>query len=108
MKSKLKRCITAMAAFAALASIGVSSAAAAGAPYESYNYDRWGDAIPSQAGYLPDRTISGIDLGVGALESPGDIFFDSSGLLYIADTGNTVYDMHDETHHFSVHLQEAN
>lgn len=88
MKSKLKRCITAMAAFAALASISASSAAAAGVPYESYNYDRWGDAIPSQAGYLPDRTVSGIDLGTGALESPGDIFFDSNGLLYIADTGN--------------------
>lgn len=23
---------------------------------------------------------------------------------YIADTGNTMYDMHDETHHFSVHI----
>ena len=23
---------------------------------------------------------------------------------YIADTGNTIYDMHDETHHFTVHL----
>ncbi len=23
---------------------------------------------------------------------------------YIADTGNTLYDMHDETHHFSVHI----
>ena len=23
---------------------------------------------------------------------------------YIADTGNTLYDMHDETHHFSVHM----
>ena len=23
---------------------------------------------------------------------------------YIADTGNTIYDMHDETHHFSVHF----
>ncbi len=88
MKSKLKRCIMAMAAFAALASLGVSSAAAEGAPYESYNYDRWGDAIPSQAGYLPDRTVSGIDLGVGAFDSPDDIFFDSNGLLYIADTGN--------------------
>ena len=88
MKSKPKRIITALAAFAALASLGVSSAAAAGAPYESYNYDRWGDAIPSQAGYLPDRTLSGTDLGAGAFESPGDIFFDSNGVLYIADTGN--------------------
>ena len=24
--------------------------------------------------------------------------------FYIADTGNTIYDMHDETHHFSVHI----
>ena len=88
MKSKLKRCITAAAAFAALASAGVSSAAAAGEPYDSYNYDRWGDAIPSQAGYLPDRTVSGLDLGIGAFDDPSDIFFDSEGVLYIADTGN--------------------
>lgn len=89
MRSKLKRCIAALTAFAALASHGMTSAAAAeGAPYESYNYDRWGDAIPSQAGYMPERTLSGNDLGIGAFESPGDFFFDSDGLLYIADTGN--------------------
>ena len=23
---------------------------------------------------------------------------------FIADTGNTIYDMHDESHHFSVHM----
>ena len=88
MKSKLKRCITALSAFAALAFAGASQVSAAGVPSESYNYDRWGDAVPSQAGYTADRAVSGYDLGVGAFDEPSDIFIDSSGILYIADTGN--------------------
>ena len=77
-----------MAAFAALAANTVPLCAAAGDPFESYNYDRWGEAVPSQAGYTAERTVSGFDLGVGALDSPGDIFCDSENNFYIADTGN--------------------
>ena len=88
MKSKLKRCITAAAAFAALLTMGVSSAAAERAPYESYNYDRWGEAVPSQAGFSAERSVSGYDLGVGAFESPSDIFCDHEHIFYIVDTGN--------------------
>ena len=87
MKSKLKRCITAMAAFAALASFGAFSAAA-GEPYDSYNYDRWGEAVPSQAGFTAERSVSGYDLGVGAFDNPSDIFCDHEHIFYIADTGN--------------------
>ena len=88
MKSELKRCITALSAFAALASVGVSSASAAGVPSESYNYDRWGEAIPSQAGYTAERTVSGDDLEIGAFDAPSDIFIDHNGIMYITDTGN--------------------
>ena len=88
MKSELKRCITALSAFAALASVSVSAASAAGVPSESYNYDRWGEAIPSQAGYTADRTVSGDDLEIGALDSPSDLFIDHDGTIYITDTGN--------------------
>ncbi|WP_028517917.1 hypothetical protein [Ruminococcus flavefaciens] len=87
MKSKLKRCITATAAFAALASLGAVSAAA-GEPYDSYNYDRWGEAVPSQAGFTAECSVSGYDLGVGAFDSPSDIFCDHEHIFYIADTGN--------------------
>jgi DNA-binding beta-propeller fold protein YncE len=76
---------------AALAALTLSSpyrSAASGEPYESYNYDNWGDAIPSQAGYTADRAVSGFDLGVGAFSDPSDIFFDDEGVLYITDTGN--------------------
>ncbi|MBQ6252773.1 hypothetical protein [Ruminococcus sp.] len=76
------------AALAALTLLAPCSSAASGEPYESYNYDNWGDAIPSQAGYTADRAVSGFDLGVGAFSDPGDIFFDDEGVLYITDTGN--------------------
>ncbi len=88
MNTKLKRCITALSAFAALAHVGISQAAAAGVPSESYNYDRWGEAVPSQAGYTAERAVSGYDLDVGAFEGPSDIFTDSEGTVYIVDTGN--------------------
>ena len=88
MKSKLKRCITVLSAFAALASAGAPAASAAGVPSESYNYDQWGEAVPSQAGYTAERAVSGYDLDIGAFDDPSDIFADSEGTVYIADTGN--------------------
>jgi len=88
VKTKLKKTAAAVFALAALATELIPFTAAAGDPFESYNYDRWGEAIPSQAGYTAERSVSGFDLCVGALDSPGDIFFDSENNFYIADTGN--------------------
>ncbi|MBO4524885.1 MAG: hypothetical protein J5723_09435 [Ruminococcus sp.] len=88
MKTKSRKCIAALSAFAAFASASVISVSAAGVPADSYNYDRWGDAIPSQAGYIAERTVSGNDLEIGALDSPSDIFIDNNGTVYITDTGN--------------------
>lgn len=56
-------------------------------PYISYNYDRWGDAVPSQAGYIEKRTVSGDDIGADSFNEPSDIFFDGNN-FYIVDTGN--------------------
>ena len=72
------------AAFGSAASFTASAAE----PYDVYNYDRWGEAIPSQAGYIADRAVSGIDLGVGAFSSPSDIFRDHNDIFYIVDGGN--------------------
>lgn len=66
----------------------VSLTSFADEPYDVYNYDRWGEAVPSQAGYIADRSVSGNDLGVGSLNSPSDIFRDHNDIFYIADTGN--------------------
>lgn len=55
---------------------------------KSYNYDKWGEAVPSQAGYTAEYYVTGDEMGAGALNSPSDIFFADDGLFYIADTGN--------------------
>ncbi|MBQ8961349.1 MAG: hypothetical protein IJ071_09095 [Ruminococcus sp.] len=77
-------------ALAGAAALGSASSlyASAGEPYDVYNYDRWGEAIPSQAGYIADRTVSGNDLGIGAFDSPSDIFRDHNDIFYIVDGGN--------------------
>ena len=55
---------------------------------ESYNYDIWGDAVPSQSGYSAVRAVSGDNLGISAFSAPADICMDSSGNFLVADSGN--------------------
>ena len=69
------------------ASLSVS-AASSDQTYEVYNYDRWGEAIPSQAGYTAQRSITGSQLGIDEFVSPSDIFRSSEDLFYIVDSGN--------------------
>lgn len=56
--------------------------------YDTYNYDRWGEAIPSKSGYAVSDCVSGSDLDIGEFSSPSDIFRMDKGLFYIADSGN--------------------
>lgn len=59
------------------------------APYRSYTYDRFHNAVPSPNGYLPGDQLFGSDLGVGDLNNPNDLFVDKErNELYIVDTGN--------------------
>ncbi len=62
--------------------------ASADEPYDVYNYNYLGEAVPSQAGYLAERTISGIDLGTTALDTPSDLFKDENDNFYLVDSGN--------------------
>ena len=57
-------------------------------PYDVYNYDRYGEAVPSQAGYIAERCVSGEDLGIDLFVEPNDIFKDHNDIFYIADAGN--------------------
>lgn len=62
--------------------------AAADEPYDVYNYDKWGEAVPSQAGYIAEKAVYGADLGISDFNSPSDIFIDSEKNVYITDTKN--------------------
>ncbi|MCR4888122.1 MAG: hypothetical protein K5979_02925 [Ruminococcus sp.] len=88
MESVTRRIVTALCSAVIISGSLTSLTASAREPYDVYNYDRWGEAIPSQAGYIAERAVSGYDLDIGAFDSPSDIFLGDNDIFYIADTGN--------------------
>lgn len=61
---------------------------AASIPYDTYNYDYRENIVFTPAAYVPDTSVSGVNLGVGAFSSPQDMCVSPEGNIYIADTGN--------------------
>lgn len=57
-------------------------------PYPGYVYNVWNESVPAPNSYLPDDMYNGLDLGVGLLSHPKDIFVDHNDDLYILDSGN--------------------
>lgn len=58
--------------------------------YDTYMYDYNGNPIITPHAYIPSSTFTGNDLGVGNFTEPQDIEVDSSGNVYIVDTGYDV------------------
>ena len=56
--------------------------------YDPYSYDRWGDAVASQAGYTAEKYVDGNTIGCGSFNEPADLFISHDKLMYIADKGN--------------------
>ena len=88
MMRKLQKLASAAAAAVLTVSSLLSLNAFADEHYDVYNYDRWEEAIPSQAGYLAVRTVSGEELGIGDFSEPSDIFRDAHDQFFIVDTKN--------------------
>lgn len=74
----IKRIAARVTAAAMAAVTLMTSVAYADEPYDGYNYDWWGDPVPSQNGYVVDKVITGADIGVGTLSEPSDMFFPTS------------------------------
>lgn len=83
---KIKRSILIFAAVMML--LGLSPNPAQAAPYEGYTYSYWGEAVHSPIAYLPQRTMTGQDIGIGPLTAPSDMFAAPDGNLYVLDSGN--------------------
>ncbi len=54
----------------------------------NYQYDEDNTSIPAPETYIAKEVIYGTDIGIGAFDTPSDIFVDENGFVYIADTGN--------------------
>ncbi|SFS75493.1 NHL repeat-containing protein [Paenibacillus sp. BC26] len=83
-----KRVLLLAAIIALVMTIVVPPPASAAAPYEAYNYDFYGDAVPLPAPYLPDYAITGSGLGIGDFNQPKDMYVTHDGTIYILDSGN--------------------
>ncbi|MCH5200352.1 MAG: hypothetical protein J1F60_05265 [Oscillospiraceae bacterium] len=88
-----------MAALSAAVAAGVlTSSVSADEAYYGYNYNWWNDPVPSQNGYIVDRVVTGVDIGVGPLNTPSDIFIEqTTGKIYIVDTNNNRIVITDES-----------
>lgn len=93
MKKRSKRAFRRIPAVLLLVAVLIASSASALLPAErayasqatSYTYtlDENGNFIRTQDAYLPDKTITTLNLS-----KPQDLFIDTENMLYIADTGN--------------------
>ncbi len=104
MVSSIKRIISLFAACVIAA--GSALTAFASEPYDTYNYDRWADPIPSQSGYIADAAYSGKEIGCGTLKEPQDIFKSEKDEFYIVDMGNNRIVITDSNLKFIKELKE--
>ncbi len=74
--------------------------------YDPYSYDRWGDAVASQAGYTAEKSIDGTAIGCGAFNEPADMFISHDNLMYIADKGNNRIVITDLDFNFKKEMKE--
>ena len=58
------------------------------APYASYTFDFYGNAVPAPQAYTVQTIIDGTSLGTTPLREPRDLAVSPGGDIYIADTGN--------------------
>ena len=104
MKHPLRKVLS--LTLAAVTAVSMSVTAFADEPYDSYNYDNWQDAVPSQSAYMVEKTVTGKEMKLDRLSTPGDELYisenasaslsDSKDMcvdkkrkeLWIADTGN--------------------
>lgn len=81
--------LTAFICTAAVAATTFVVNASADEPYVGYNYDWWGDPIPSQNGFVVEDVVSGVDMGIESLSEPNDLFVhNETGKFYMVDSKN--------------------
>lgn len=80
-------------ALAAMLLLGCIPASAEELPYDTYNYDYWGDIFRTPAAYVPQGSVLGSGLtwngeSLGAFVEPQDLCVAPDGTIWVADTNN--------------------
>ncbi len=86
MKTTLKSVLIVALIFVMAATMALP--AFAYVPYNTYNYNFYGETVGSPAGYVPEKLLLAEDLGISAIHSPNDIYVDdSNNQIYLLDLG---------------------
>lgn len=87
MRSTIKKPVVLFTILMMLLSV-MGTTVSAAAPYDSYLYGENDHIYPATPAAVPGDTFDGSAFGTTPLKSPQDLFCDTNGYLYIADTGN--------------------
>lgn len=73
-----------------LLAASLATPAAASSTCFNYNYDSWGTAVPSQAGYDTETVYFAhqLDASLGNFNTPQDLFVSKDNRIYVLDSGN--------------------
>ena len=82
----MKKTISVLLTVISLAFATMCISANAALPYTGFTYDEWENAIPSQIGYKPQKTILGDAEGKITFAGAKDLYIDANGDFYIANS----------------------
>lgn len=85
MKKSLKTIILSLFILVMIAATTIP--AFAYVPYNTYNYDFYGDTVDSPSGYVPEAIYLSEDLGISSMHSPNDIYVSDKNEIYVLDLG---------------------
>ena len=88
MHGRIKRPVMLLITFLLLLCMMMSFTVSAAMPYDSYLYGENDDIYPATPAATPGDTFDGSAFNTTPLKGPQDLFCDTNGYLYIADTGN--------------------
>ncbi len=88
MRRNAVKTVALMIVFIIIASVmALPAMAVSSPPYEGYNYDPYGVSTAAPIGYLPEKTITSIDMGIAnPLKAPKDMFVYDQREIWISDS----------------------
>ena len=85
MKKTIRKIL--LSALIVVLSLAVAAPALAYIPYNTYNYDFYGETVGSPSGYVPESLLLAEDLGITSIHNPNDIYVSDKDEVYLLDLG---------------------
>lgn len=85
MKITFKKIIVSLLTLSVI--FAVSVPAFAYVPYNTYNFNFYGDTVGSPSGYVPEKFYLSEDLGISTIHTPNDIYVSAENEIYFLDLG---------------------